>query len=157
MNTELNDIVLEHLNQDLPKAFKTQKFIKWSLQYLVPSVAGLLFLGILALGLMKYSQSVQSVLFVMLAALLLPLWVVMPMAQLFASKEFVELDAKGVSRARMQIDTVNQHIDPLVAQQLNDLLAANIAPAAWWETLEKKTSAAVARLFVHSLETPPKS
>lgn len=156
MNAELNTILLEHVNQNLPKALKTQKFIKWSLQYLVPSVAGVLFLGILGLGLMKYSQSVQSVLFVMLAALLLPLWVVMPLAQLFTGKEFVELDTKGVSRLRMQLDTLNQHIDPLVAQQLNDLLAANTAPAVWWEALEKKTSGAVARLFVRTLDTPSK-
>ena len=74
-----------------------------------------------------------------MASLLLPMWVVMPLAQLFTSKEFAPLDEKGVKKAHTHIDRLAPHLTYEVNSTLNDMLNTNTTPAAWWDELREKT------------------
>lgn len=139
MNTHWNGIVSTHLSEGLAKAVKTQKRIKIILKYIVPTVAAGLFLAILGIGLSMYDTNMQTILLVIMASLLLPMWVVMPLAQLFTSAQFIELNDKGQVKSRAVIERLAPHLNPAMVHTLTDMLHANTAPCVWWEELEKKT------------------
>lgn len=158
MNQELNGIVSTHIAVDLPKRLKGQKAIKNILKYVAPSVAICVFILVLFVGLNNFSKDIQSVLFVVLVSLMLPLWAVMPLAQLFTSKKYVELNNSAVKHMQMHLSTLAPHLDKDLTEKLNALLRENTVPCAWWETLETRTKGISARLFVQSLPnsaTPP--
>ena len=151
MNSELNAIVSKHLTVNLPKALRGQKFIKNTLKFTAPIVAVLVFILVLWVGFTYFASSVQSVLWVVLAALLLPLWAIMPLAQLFTSKTFVQLDNNAAKRLRIHIEHLSPYMDPDMAAKLSQLLRENMVPTQWWEDLETRTKGLSARLFVQSL------
>lgn len=137
--SEWNTIVNSHISEGLPKALKAQKKITTILKYVVPMGASILFLAILTMGLNMYGTSMQAVLLVIMASLFLPMWVVMPLAQLFTSQEFAPLDEKSVKKARTHIDRLAPHLTHEVNSTLNDMLTTNTTPAAWWDELREKT------------------
>ena len=136
--SDWNTIVSNHISEGLPKALKAQKKITNTLKYVVPIGASVLFLAILVIGLNMYGTSIQTVLLVIMSSLFLPLWVVMPLAQLFTSKEFAPLDEKGVKNAHTQIDRLTPHVTCEINHELKDMLTANTTPAVWWDELHAK-------------------
>lgn len=158
MNQELNSIVSTHIAVDLPKRLKGQKAIKNILNYVAPCVALSVFALVLFVGLTNFAKDLQSILLVILVSLMLPLWAVMPLAQLFTSKKYVELNNSAVKHMQMHLATLAPHLDKDLTEKLNAFLRENTVPCAWWETLETRTKGISARLFVQSLPnsaTPP--
>ncbi len=151
MNQELNSIVSNHIAMDLPKSAKGQKAIKNILKYAAPCAAISLFALVLFVGLTNFAKDLQSILLVVLVSLMLPLWAVMPLAQLFTSKKYVELDHNGVKHMQMHLATLSPHLHKDLTEKLKTLLIENTTPSAWWEALENQTKGISARLFVQSL------